>query len=163
SARAELEALRVRFPHAALRADDTKSARPVRVTLPERADGDVIVEDPTSSISARFRLEGAPPVPRADVGGVSISPGTRIAHRDLHTAERLANGKVLVVYGYNCGGGGGCLLGPGANIYDPTTSTFAATGSPPDRGVGRPSVLLPNGKVLIPGASPPGLYDSGAG
>lgn len=78
--------------------------------------------------------------------------------RDDHVAVKLNDGKVLVVYGNSCGGG--CLLAPGARLFDPETNNFTSTGNPPDRGVGATSVLLPNGKALIAGRL---LYDPALG
>jgi hypothetical protein len=47
--------------------------------------------------------------------------------RELYTATKLPNGKVLLVGGFKTGFGGGTLRS--AEIYDPTTGTFAYTGS----------------------------------
>ena len=61
--------------------------------------------------------------------------------RVFHTATLLNNGKVLVAGGHDAS----------AEIFDPTSGTFAATGS---MSVGRDShtaTLLANGKVLIAG------------
>jgi hypothetical protein len=87
--------------------------------------------------------------------------------RFAHTATLLPNGKVLIA-----GGNTICFIGPppcvGANsaeLYDPTTGTFAATGGMtainPKGGV-----LLPDGRVLFAGSDGTGaaalveLYDS---
>ena len=65
------------------------------------------------------------------------------AARWEHTATLLATGTVLIA--------GGFLLAS-AEVYDPATGTFHATGSmATGRGSGHTATLLPNGKVLIAG------------
>lgn len=65
-----------------------------------------------------------------------------------HTATLLPSGKVLVV------GGNGELFGPplrNAELYDPTTGTWANTGLLTTNRSGHRATLLPNGKVLVTG------------
>jgi len=62
--------------------------------------------------------------------------------RSGHTATLLPNGKVLVA------------SGPSSELYDPTTGTWATTGSLTDR-ANYTATLLPNGKVLAAG----GVHD----
>ena len=67
--------------------------------------------------------------------------------RVYHTATLLPSGKVLVAGGQ---GIGGALLSS-AELYDPATGTWTATGS---LGTGRSfhtATLLPSGKVLVAG------------
>jgi uncharacterized delta-60 repeat protein len=69
--------------------------------------------------------------------------------RSDHTATLLPNGKVLIAGGYTGG-----ILFPytsSAELYDPASGTFAATGS---LGTGRSdhtATLLPDGRVLVAG------------
>jgi len=75
--------------------------------------------------------------------------GSMTTNRAHHTATLMPNGKVLVV-----GGGSGTSSGdtpiPGAELYDPTTGTWTATGSPNTPcGHGHTANVLPNGKVLV--------------
>jgi hypothetical protein len=103
----------------------------------------------------------------AQSAGTFTATGNMITPRFAHTATLLPNGKVLIA-----GGNTSCFLGPspcvGANsaeLYDPTTGAFAATGSmtavDPKGGV-----LLPDGRVLFAGSDATGaaalveLYDS---
>jgi WD40 repeat protein len=78
-----------------------------------------------------------------------------------HTATLLANEKVLVV-------GGGDTS---AELYDPATGTFTATGSMAQARAFLQATLLPNGKVLVtgggygtpmrPAPGPTEVYDAG--
>ncbi len=68
--------------------------------------------------------------------------------RSLHTATSLANGKVLVVGGINvinpC-----CTNTGNAELYDPATGQWTATGNPSTPRSNHITVRLANGKVLI--------------
>jgi hypothetical protein len=103
--------------------------------------------------------------------GVAIaqSPGTfratgnMTAPRFGHTATLLPDGKVLIAGGNRtCVIGSRCLTPEQAEIYDPATGTFTATGSMNTVSAYRDAVLLPNGKVLIAGSSVE-LYDPSTG
>ena len=96
----------------------------------------------------------------------TFSPtGGMITARSGHTASLLANGKVLIAAGFN---GSGCNPCPyfvvSAELYDPVTGTFSATGS-----MTRPSfeqnvaILLPDGRVFIGGGPNSDLYDPTSG
>src|SRR5213076_2153914 len=63
-----------------------------------------------------------------------------------HTATLLPNGKVLVA-------GGGDINGirASAELYDPASGTWSATGSLATARSGHTATLLPNGKVLVAG------------
>src|SRR5205823_11552805 len=63
-----------------------------------------------------------------------------------HTATLLPNGNVLVA-------GGGDIDGihPSAELYDPASGTWSATGSLATPRSGHTATLLPNGKVLVAG------------
>jgi uncharacterized repeat protein (TIGR01451 family) len=84
--------------------------------------------------------------------GTFAITGNMTIPRFAHTATRLPSGKVLIA-------GGSTLTPPYldpmpvtlAELYDPTTGTFTATGSMNDARWRHTATLLPNGKVLITG------------
>ena len=68
-------------------------------------------------------------------------------HRALsHTATLLPNGKVLVAGGYL-----EAASLASAELYDPATGTWSATGSLATGARNHTATLLPNGKVLVAG------------
>ncbi|HET9496124.1 MAG TPA: kelch repeat-containing protein [Chloroflexia bacterium] len=102
----------------------------------------------------RFRERYA----RAAVEPVSrIEPTSSMAvERSCHSSTLLPNGKVLIAGGMIREGN----YTPTAELYGPSTGTFAPTGS---MSVGRAchsATLLPNGKVLIAAGSYGGTLDS---
>ena len=94
--------------------------------------------------------------------------GSLNAPRTDHTATLLLNGKVLVAGGYD-----GSLSGPielsSAELYDPASGTWTATGSLNTPRTDHTATLLPNGKVLVAGGilyselSSAELYDPASG
>ena len=76
------------------------------------------------------------------------------AARKSHTATLLATGQVLVVGGRDNNGN----VLASAELYDPTTGKFTATGSMSDSRESHTAALLTDGQVLIAG----GQDDSGA-
>lgn len=87
--------------------------------------------------------------------GVFVSTGSMSTSRVGHTATLLKNGKVLVTGGYN----GTVSVGENsfdttlssAELYDPATGIFTATGSMTTPRGSHTATLLNNGKVLIAG------------
>jgi hypothetical protein len=75
--------------------------------------------------------------------------GSMTDSRDGATATMLGSGKVLIA--------GGCRTGPceeflaRAELYDPASGTFRATGSMTDKRMSASATLLANGQVLVAG------------
>jgi subtilisin family serine protease len=88
--------------------------------------------------------------------GMWTATGSLRTPRDTHTATLLSNGKVLIAGGYGYSGGGGYLSS--AEVYDPATGTWTATGALSTARELHTATLLPNGKVLVAG----GAYHDGA-
>ncbi len=77
--------------------------------------------------------------------------------RGHHTATVLPTGKVLVA-----GGTDGPNTWASAELYNPTSRTFAATGSMKHARDLHTSSLLPSGRVLVAGGFSPGTASTGA-
>ncbi len=67
-----------------------------------------------------------------------------------HTATTLADGRVLVTGGYNGDNGGSVNT---AQLYDPTTNTWAVTGNMTQHRAFHSAVLLADGRVLVTGGA----------
>jgi hypothetical protein len=101
----------------------------------------------------------------AQAPGTFVATGNLTMPRLNHTATLLENGKVLIA-----GGGSGEQGLASAELYDPDTGTFAATGTVQPNGerrIGTPrrshtATLLNNGMVLIAGGYGPGGILAGA-
>ncbi len=92
--------------------------------------------------------------------------GSLGASRAAHTATFLPNGKVLVAGGVETNASGGGLKS--AELYDPASGNWAATGSLATGRAGHTATLLSNGKVLVAGAgfnslASAELYDPASG
>jgi hypothetical protein len=81
--------------------------------------------------------------------GQFVDAGNMNSKRATHSATMLPNGKVLIAGGANAGNDPHALAS--AEIYDPGTGRFTATGDLQIARVGHEATLLSDGRVLITG------------
>lgn len=123
-------------------------------TMTPLADGRVLVAGGIqlrgTGFGASPNTEVYEPVANAFVEGPRM---VAASGRWLHSATRLADGRVLLAGGRdnNCGNGCAWSSLASAEIYDPATNAFTATGSLGIARHGHGAALLPDGRVLILG------------
>jgi WD40 repeat protein len=93
--------------------------------------------------------------------GSWTATGSMATPRYDHTATLLPNGKVLVAGGVDHGGAGCCAL-TSAELYDPASGSWTATGSMGAPHSHHTATLLPDGTVLVVDVSAE-LYDPATG
>src|ERR1700682_5061033 len=76
---------------------------------------------------------------------VFVNTGSLGAARQNHTATLLPNGKILVA------GGNNANFMASAELYDPASGNWSATGNPAVARQNHTATLLPNGKTLVAG------------
>jgi hypothetical protein len=81
--------------------------------------------------------------------GMFVATGPVTVPRAFHTATLLPSGKVLIVGGFQFNFPNSALAS--AELYDPSSGTFSATGSMTAGRVDHTATLLGNGEVLIAG------------
>ena len=111
----------------------------------------------TRLVSRRFFLMGlaltactpaARPAPHPSAN--LLVPLTMAERRAAHTATRLADGRVLLAGGFQDKAGGEVAFDH-AEIFDPTSNTFAAIARLTEPRNGHTATLLPSGLVLLAG------------
>jgi hypothetical protein len=103
------------------------------------------------SYTSMARLAVIPPVPVA-AAGAFLAAGSMVLNRQSHIAVALLSGKVLIAGGSPTDSTSFPERWASAELYDPISNTFAATGSmSTSRGLGHAAVRLPNGTVLVCG------------
>ena len=95
------------------------------------------------------------------VTGVFTPTGNMTTPRADHSATLLADGTVLLA-GSQRGGSDGGRAFASAELYDPVTGTFSATGDMITPRFGQAAPLLPDGTVLIAGGGNNGIGEPGA-
>ena len=83
--------------------------------------------------------------------GVFVPTGSMTVGREYHTATLLPDGKVLIAGGWVHGEVDDTADVASAELYDPGTGTFTATGSMNEAREQHTATLLANGTVLITG------------
>jgi hypothetical protein len=92
----------------------------------------------------------------ASSGSFAKTSGTMVAAREGHTATLLSDGKVLITGGCNNVNSSEVKCDQfldSAEIYDPSTDSFSATGSMNTPRLNHAATLLSDGKVLFTGGS----------
>jgi Tol biopolymer transport system component len=101
------------------------------------------------------------------VSGTWKVTGSMGTPREGHTATLLSDGKVLVAGGRVPGGFGDGPVLASAELYDPTTGAWTATGSMGTPRIIQTATLLPDGRVLVlvagDATAPAELYDPASG
>jgi WD40 repeat protein len=128
-------------------------------------DGKVLIAGGESIVNADGALWSAELYDPAT--GTFKEAGNMTSARAGHTATLLNTGKVLIAGGFDSPPGGCCSFAS-AELYDPSTGTFSATGSLTFGTAWDIATLLGNGRVLMEAgfAGDEGvteLYDPGAG
>jgi N-acetylneuraminic acid mutarotase len=114
--------------------------------------GSGVVKLPVVELPAPAETSQAPSsTPGQNLAPTWTSTGKMVEPRVAsHTATLLPNGKVLVAGGYVYDGGDLVYLSS-AELYNPSSGTWTATGNMIEAHAGHTATLLPNGKVLVSG------------
>src|SRR5437773_1626071 len=120
------------------------------VKLPPRADAS---RSPEPSPSASAAPESPSPAPAKPTWAPT---GAMVEARGGNTVTLLADGKVLVAGGTTGGTAARTLVS--AELYDPLSATWTATGSMNEARTGHAAVMLLDGRVLVVGGARSDTY-----
>lgn len=95
--------------------------------------------------------------------GTFTATGSRKVERANSTATLLLDGRVLITGGSDCASPGEEGVWATAEVFDPATGTFSATGSMHTGRAFHTATLLADGRVLIAGGMTAELYDPATG
>ena len=133
------------------------------MVFPRRHHTMTLLEDGRVLVAGGIQLRGSgfgasPNTETYDPAADAFTEGPRMvasSGRWLHSATRLADGRVLVAGGRdnNCRDACPLYALASAEIYDPATGTFAPTGSLNVSRYGHSAALLPDGRVLVLGGA----------
>jgi hypothetical protein len=113
--------------------------------------------DATSPSPSESAAPSASLIPVAGPGGVWVPIGSMVTPRRGHAAVRLLDGRVLVIGGASAAD----EVVTSADLYDPVTGTWTATGQMV--GGGETFTMLRDGRVLAVGGDGAEVYDPGSG
>jgi hypothetical protein len=130
-------------------------------------DGEVLVAGGANSDGTAFDASAQLYDPKT---GKFTATGSMTMPRSFHTATLLQDGRVLIAGGNNTvqsmntdGSSTPIKQLDSAELYDPRTGKFTATGSMTTGRAFHTATLLADGRVLVAGGSPDGTYWSGPG
>jgi N-acetylneuraminic acid mutarotase len=119
----------------------------------------ITVDASGSPSSTAHESAAAPSSPVIPVPASWTAAGAMIEVRTNHTATQLLDGRVLVTGGYTSDSSGLATILASAELYDPSTRQWTATGGMLGIRAGHTATLLPDGKVLVAGGSACSDYD----
>jgi N-acetylneuraminic acid mutarotase len=119
----------------------------------------VTVDASAAPSSTADASTAASPSAVAQVPGSWTATGAMLEARTNHTATQLLDGRVLVTGGLTYDSSGLANILGSAELYDPTTRQWTATGAMLGIRAGHTATLLPDGKVLVAGGSACTDYD----
>ena len=120
-------------------------------TRPGQHDVGTPIVTPGASASPGRPAVTARPTPTLPPPPPSNQPGPMGDGRQIQTATKLNDGRVLIVGGYDNEDRAIAT----AVVYDPATDTFGPTGSLAEARGAHTATLLPDGRVLVAGGGPP--------
>jgi hypothetical protein len=98
-----------------------------------------------------FSIVAGASISQGQPAGTFTATGTMTTPRHEHTATLLHDGRVLITGGFVTGAGDLLRATDSGELYNPSTGTFARTGSMTKARYEHTATLLPDGRVLIAG------------